>query len=133
MLNGVNSIHPNEGLSEFVFLHAELKEEMRPDSLPDVSEVTKFDASKLKHVETKEANVLPTKEGSNNFLKGLMSNGTTLQFLEKWQKNKNPPSWSSLCVHCSFCEGQVWSFFFPQLLSQNCDVCPDPVSCLSRV
>ena len=69
MLNGVNSIHPNEGLSEFVFLHAELKEEMRPDSLPDVSEVTKFDASKLKHVETKEANVLPTKEGSNNFLK----------------------------------------------------------------
>lgn len=38
---------------------------MRPDNLPDVSEVASFDASKLKHVETKESNVLPSKEGNN--------------------------------------------------------------------
>lgn len=30
---------------------------------PDVSEVTKFDKSKLKHAETQEKNTLPTKEG----------------------------------------------------------------------
>lgn len=29
---------------------------------PDVSEVTKFDKSKLKHAETQEKNPLPTKE-----------------------------------------------------------------------
>ena len=40
-----------------------LKEEMRPETLPDVSVVKDFDASKLKHVETQEKVVLPTKEG----------------------------------------------------------------------
>ena len=40
-----------------------LKEEMRPETLPDVSGVSSFDASKLKHVETQEKSVLPTKEG----------------------------------------------------------------------
>ena len=40
-----------------------LKEEMRPESLPDVSGVTQFDSKKLKHVETTEKTVLPTKEG----------------------------------------------------------------------
>ena len=49
------------------FVSADLKEELRPESLPDVSEVASFDASKLKHVETKESNVLPTKEGAVNF------------------------------------------------------------------
>lgn len=42
----------------------DLREELRPDKLPDVSEVASFDASKLKHVETKESNVLPSKEGN---------------------------------------------------------------------
>lgn len=46
----------------FAFL-SELREEMRPDELPDVSEVENFDATKLKRVKTKESNVLPTKEG----------------------------------------------------------------------
>lgn len=32
------------------------------DNPPDVSEVTTFDKSKLKHAETKEKNPLPTKE-----------------------------------------------------------------------
>ena len=41
----------------------DLREELRPETLPDVSEVASFDSSKLKHVETKESNVLPTKEG----------------------------------------------------------------------
>ena len=40
-----------------------LKEEMRPEELPDVSGVSSFDTSKLKHVETQEKNVLPTANG----------------------------------------------------------------------
>lgn len=40
-----------------------LKEEMRPESLPDVSAVGSFDAKKLKHVDTQEKNVLPTSDG----------------------------------------------------------------------
>ncbi len=40
-----------------------LKEEMRPESLPDVSAVMQFDSKKLKHVETSEKTILPTKEG----------------------------------------------------------------------
>ena len=44
-----------------------LKEEMRPESLPDVSEVSKFDASKLKRVDTVEKNELPTAEGELNY------------------------------------------------------------------
>ena len=42
----------------------ELREELRPDTLHDVSEVADFDSRKLKHVETQEKNVLPTKEGN---------------------------------------------------------------------
>lgn len=41
---------------------------MRPDELPDVSEVENFDATKLKRVKTKESNVLPTKEGTKEAL-----------------------------------------------------------------
>ena len=41
---------------------------MRPDTLPDVSEVASFDATKLKHVETKESNVLPTKDGNEHLI-----------------------------------------------------------------
>merc|ERR1719494_1647212 len=41
---------------------ATLKEEMRPESLPDVSGVAGFDTSKLKHVETQEKQVLPSKD-----------------------------------------------------------------------
>ena len=47
---------------------SELREEMRPETLPDVSEVASFDASKLKHVNTKENTVLPTKEGNQNLI-----------------------------------------------------------------
>ena len=36
---------------------------MMPNSLPDRSEVAKFDQTKLKHVETQEKEVLPTKSG----------------------------------------------------------------------
>lgn len=36
---------------------------MMPDVKPDRSEVSSFDSSKLKHVETAEKSVLPTKEG----------------------------------------------------------------------
>ena len=44
-----------------------LKEELRPESLPDVSGVKGFDAGKLKHVETQDKTVLPTKEGKLSF------------------------------------------------------------------
>ena len=47
-----------------------LMEEMRPETLPDVSGVAGFDDGKLKHVETEEKNVLPTSDGEfiNNCL-----------------------------------------------------------------
>ena len=51
--------------SLFIF-SSELREELRPDKLPDVSEVATFDSAKLKHVETKESNVLPTKDGNEH-------------------------------------------------------------------
>ena len=51
--------------------HTDIRAEMMPDSLPDRSEVTKFDVSKLKHVETEEKDVLPSKSG----LKDLFSEG----------------------------------------------------------
>ena len=41
---------------------ATLKEELRPETLPDVSAVSEFDSSKLKHVETEDKTVLPTAE-----------------------------------------------------------------------
>ena len=42
---------------------ADIKEELRPDTLPDVSAVKDFDTQKLKHVETEEKNVMPTADG----------------------------------------------------------------------
>ena len=36
---------------------------MMPDVKPDRSEIASFDASKLKHVETTDKSVLPTKDG----------------------------------------------------------------------
>ena len=45
-----------------------LKEELRPETLPDVSGVSSFDASKLKHVETQEKVVLPTADGMFNII-----------------------------------------------------------------
>lgn len=41
---------------------------MMPDVLPDRSEVGKFDHSKLKHVNTTEKVVLPSKEGKTEVL-----------------------------------------------------------------
>ena len=49
-----------------------LMEEMRPETLPDVSGVAAFDAGKLKHVETEEKNVLPTSDGECS---GLITRG----------------------------------------------------------
>ena len=42
---------------------ADIKEELRPDTLPDVSAVKDFDAKKLKHVQTQEKTVMPTSDG----------------------------------------------------------------------
>ena len=42
---------------------ADIKEELRPETLPDVSAVSSFDAGQLKHVETQEKVVLPTADG----------------------------------------------------------------------
>lgn len=44
-------------------LFSAIREEMMPENLPDRSEVTMFDQTKLKHVETAEKNVIPTKDG----------------------------------------------------------------------
>ena len=62
-----------------------LKEELRPDTLPDVSGVKDFEKSKLKHVDPAEKNALPTKEGelawiSFNYLR---SNNLFLIFFAK--------------------------------------------------
>ena len=38
-----------------------------PDVLPDRSEVTKFDQSKLKHVDITEKVILPSKDGEDEF------------------------------------------------------------------
>ena len=42
---------------------ADIKEELRPESLPDVSAVKDFDQQKLKHVDTQEKTVMPTADG----------------------------------------------------------------------
>ena len=42
---------------------ATLAEELRPETLPDVSAVASFDASKLKSVETVDKSVLPDANG----------------------------------------------------------------------
>ena len=47
---------------------ADIKEELRPETLPDVSAVKDFDQHQLKHVETQEKSVLPTKEGKQSSL-----------------------------------------------------------------
>ena len=47
---------------------ADIKEELRPETLPDVSAVKDFDQHQLKHVETQEKSVLPTKEGIKLFI-----------------------------------------------------------------
>lgn len=44
-------------------VYSDIRAEMMPDTLPDRSEVAQFDHSKLKHVETQEKEVLPTKSG----------------------------------------------------------------------
>jgi len=47
----------------FIVVCLDIRAEMMPDTLPDRSEVKAFDQSKLKHVETQEKEVLPTKAG----------------------------------------------------------------------
>ena len=42
-----------------------LKEELRPDTLPDVSQVKEFEKAKLKHVDPVEKNPLPSKQGNS--------------------------------------------------------------------
>ena len=47
------------------FVHIlDIVAELRPDELPDRSAVTSFDQSQLKHVETQQKEVLPTKAGA---------------------------------------------------------------------
>ena len=60
----------------------DLREKLRPDTLTDVSEVTEFDTNNLKHVETLEKNLLPTKEG--NVISGIM-HFTTVLNPGKWE------------------------------------------------
>jgi hypothetical protein len=47
----------------FILFSSALREEMKPDNLPDRSAVASFDQTKLKHVETTEKNVIPSKDG----------------------------------------------------------------------
>ena len=51
---------------------SDIRAEMMPDVLPDRSEVGKFDHSKLKHVNTTEKVVLPSKEGETEVLNKKM-------------------------------------------------------------
>jgi hypothetical protein len=72
-----------------------LKEETRPENLPDVSGVAKFDASKLKHVETQEKTVLPTadviKEESHESRAEVKSfDRSSLKHVETDEKNPLP-------------------------------------------
>lgn len=53
-----NHVIPNMSL-----ILLDIRAEMMPDELPDRSEVSKFDHSKLKHVNTTEKVILPSKEG----------------------------------------------------------------------
>ena len=50
---------------------ADIKEELRPESLPDVSAVKEFDTHKLKHVETQEKTVMPTADGNATLLHSI--------------------------------------------------------------
>ena len=47
---------------------------MMPDSLPDRSEVSSFDSTKLKHVETLEKVVMPSKEGNQIYFSCVQCN-----------------------------------------------------------
>ena len=47
---------------------ADIKEELRPETLPDVSAVKDFDQHQLKHVETQEKAVMPTADGMFVFI-----------------------------------------------------------------
>ena len=50
------------------YLLSDIRAEMMPDELPDRSEVSNFDHSKLKHVATTEKVILPSKEGEMSLL-----------------------------------------------------------------
>ena len=52
---------------------ADIKEELRPETLPDVSAVKDFDTQKLKHVETEEKTVMPTADGLFFIVLGILS------------------------------------------------------------
>ena len=56
-------IETNHFIPNFLLILLDIRAEMMPDELPDRSEISKFDHSKLKHVNTTEKVVLPSKEG----------------------------------------------------------------------
>ena len=56
-------IETNHFIPNFSLILLDIRAEMMPDELPDRSEISKFDHSKLKHVNTTEKVVLPSKEG----------------------------------------------------------------------
>lgn len=62
-----------------------LREELRPDTLPDVSQVKDFEKTKLKHVEPVEKNPLPSKEG-NKFLQ--LSNYKSFRVISNSAKSR---------------------------------------------
>lgn len=53
----------NHFIPNMSLIWLDIRAEMMPDELPDRSEISKFDHSKLKHVNTTEKVVLPSKEG----------------------------------------------------------------------
>ena len=67
-----------------------LKEEMRPESLPDVSAVGSFDATKLKHVDTQEKNVLPTSDGKKMYFCDWDLTRTSLRKMKRDSKKGSP-------------------------------------------
>ena len=50
------------------YLLLDIRAEMMPDVLPDRSEVSSFDHSKLKHVATTEKVILPSEEGETTVI-----------------------------------------------------------------
>merc|ERR1712048_852406 len=74
---------------------ATLKEEVRPEVLPDVSGVAAFDIGALKHVETKEKSVLPTadviaEESIGTRAEVLSFDSSKLKHVETAEKNTLP-------------------------------------------
>merc|ERR1711962_1991890 len=68
---------------------------MRPEVLPDVSGVAHFDSSKLKHVETQEKQVLPSKdaideEAVNSRAEVKSFDQSKLKHVETSEKNPLP-------------------------------------------